>query len=67
MFHKKVTKKCETFYNKILKVHNPLSNLVFRLIGCVNILNKDCADANFQNWKEKSKQEDVIFMKNLVS
>ena len=62
-------KKCETFHNKILKVKNALLNLDFCLIGCVNILNKDCADANFQNWKEKSKQEDVIgiFMKNLLS
>ena len=42
-------KKCETFHNKILKVKNALLNLDFRLIGCVNILNKDCADANFQN------------------
>ena len=42
-------KKCETFHNKILIVKNALLNLDFRLIGCVNILNKDCADANFQN------------------
>ena len=42
-------KKGETFYNKISKVKNALLNLVFRSIGCVNILNKDCADVNFQN------------------
>ena len=66
MFHKESVKPF-IIYNKILKVKNALLNSVFPLIGCVSILNKDCADANFQNWKEKSKQEDVIFMKNLVS